>query len=98
MTFYLSKQPSEETTFGVDMTGFREIQEGEKITSHTVTCTQSGQAVSGIIVASSHTDTVARVRVRGGVNGKDYLLTLLVTTDAGHIREVDVVLQVRERP
>lgn len=93
MMFYLSKQPAEETTFGIDMTGFREIQEGEIIVSHTATC-----PTAGIIVSSSHTDSTVSVRVAGGTDGLKYTITIRATTDAGHIREVDVVLEVRERP
>jgi hypothetical protein len=93
MTFYLAKQPAEETTFGIDMSGFREIQEGEKITSHTVTC-----PTAGIIVSSLHTDSTVSVRVKGGTDGLKYTITIRASTDAGHVREVDVVLEVRERP
>ncbi len=97
--FYVTKQPSEEKTFRVDKSGFREIQEGEIITSIAVTCTLDGVDVTGdIIVSSSHTDDTADFRVKEGEDGRNYHIRILATTDAGHIRESDIVLQVRETP
>lgn len=96
--FYLSKQPREETTFAVDLAGFREVQQGEKIKTVEVLCTLGGEEAEDIVVSSSHTDSVVKVRVAGGDDGKKYLIEILATTDGGHVRETDVLLEVRERP
>ena len=100
-TFYFTKQPSEQTTFGIDASGFREIQLGETITSATVTVTDrtTGVAVAGIYVSHDiETGKIVRVRVTGGTDGAEYVITVLGTTDAGHIRESDVVMSVKEKP
>lgn len=96
-SFVFIKQPREETTLGIDFSDAREIQSGETLTSATMDVTQAGLPYDDILV--SHTIAGSRVlfRVRGGENGKDYKMTILVTTNTGHVREADVVMQVQER-
>lgn len=97
--FYLEIKPDEETSFRVDKSGFREIQEGEEIISIMVTCAFGEEDVTGdIIVGSSHTKDKVTIRVNGGgISKRNYLVGILATTDAGHKRRTNVLLEVRER-
>lgn len=90
------KQPREETTFAVDLSGFREIIAGETPASIVVECTIDGESAPGIIVNDELDGNEARVRVQGGDHGEDYVVTVLMTTSAGHVRQVDIVLRIRE--
>jgi hypothetical protein len=97
MLFEFSKQPAEEVTRAVDFSGTAEIQAGENIVAHTVEITLNGQVAEGILVSSALDGSLVKFRVRGGDHGGNYKITVLVTTNAGHVREADVMMYVRER-
>ena len=95
-TLHMYKQPREETTFGIDLSGFREIIAGETPESIVVECTIDGESAPGIIVDDELDGNEVRIRVQGGDHGDNYVITVLVTTNAGHVRQADVVLRIRE--
>ena len=45
----------------------------------------------------SSTDTTASVKISGGRNGKNYIVTNRITTDGGEIEDRSIEIQVRER-
>ena len=96
VSFYFPKQPREETTVRVDFSGTRELQAGETIASAAVEITQAGLPVEGVLVSHAIAGPRVLFRVRGGESNKDYKITVLVTTNAGHVREVEAVMGLRE--
>lgn len=52
--FAFEKQPSEETTYAIDVTGFRELQQGETVSSVDCEITLDGVAAPGILVSCLH--------------------------------------------
>ena len=96
VVFYEEKQPREEETYGIDFSGVRSMQAGETIQSAVVEVTRDGQPVTEFLVSYAVVETKVLFRLRGGENGKDYKITVLVTTNAGHVREAEVVMFVRE--
>ena len=97
VSFYFTKQPREETTLGINFSGTRELQAGETIFSAAVEITQAGLPVEDVLVSHAIAGARVLVRVRGGEDGKDYKITVLATTNAGHVREVDAVMAVQEK-
>ena len=97
VSFYFTKQPREETTLAINFSGTRELQAGETIFSAAVEITQAGLPVDGILVSYAIAGARVLVRVRGGESNKDYKITVLATTNAGHVREAEAVMAVREK-
>ena len=94
---YFEKQPREETTIAVAASGWRELQRGESIVQATVEITLNEELTEGIYVSHSIDEATVYVRLRGGSHGNTYKVTVLGTTDAGHVREVDVIMKVLEK-
>lgn len=94
--FNFVKQPAEETTRAVDFSGAAEIQGGETITSATVTVTLNGTSVPAMLVSSVIDGNLVKFRVKGGNDRQDYKVTVQATTSAAHIREADIVMNVRD--
>lgn len=93
--FLLGKQPQEDTTFGVDFGGTRELQAGETLVAVQGTAMRGGVPVPEILSGQSIAGSQVRVRVRECEAG-EYAITILATTNAGHVREADILLLVRE--
>lgn len=93
----IEKQSREDTTFPVNVSGLRELQAGENISNIDVEVTLNGQQTEGIYVSHTNDGPTVFVRVKDGETGKNYKITLLVTTNHGHVREVDVFMYVREK-
>ena len=94
--FAFEKQPSEETTYAIDVTGFRELQQGETVSSVNCAITLDGVAAPGILVSCLHSDGVIYTRVQAGVSPNTYDGQILITTSGGHVREIDFLLVVKE--
>ena len=91
-----SKQPSEETTRAVDFVNIAEILNGETIASAIVEVTDSGFAIPEMLVSSTIEGTKVMFRVRGGEDRKTYKITVLITTSAGHVREADIMMIIKD--
>lgn len=94
---YFEKQPREETTISITTSGWREIQRGETLISATVTVTQDNIPVTGIYISHAIEGSTIFVRLMGGIAGLVYKITLLCITNVGHVREVDVAMNVVEK-
>lgn len=89
-----AKQSSEEYTIGVDFSAVGKLPSGVTISSGTVSAidTWDGSSASLIVLGSTtatiSSGNVAKVRVKGGVSGKVYKITFLLTlSDAGKLEE-----------
>ena len=98
--FSFSKQPWEETSRAVDFASSAELVAGETIASATVFVSMlldpTQTPLPSLLVSSDIDGTLVRFRVAGGVSGENYRITVRIITNAGHRREVDVLLFVQE--
>lgn len=70
------------------------LARGETLTAvSSVVASPSGLTLSGIAAVSG---TLAQQRISGGVSGKEYKVTFIVTTTAGNTIEGDGILQVKD--
>jgi len=97
--FEFEKQPREEATRGVDFARRYEFKHGDYIVGDPlIEITYNGQPVTDMLVASSvENNSKVLFRVRGGDHGKNYKISILVTTNQGHKREADILMKVREK-
>jgi hypothetical protein len=51
---------------------------------------------SSIVIASSITGTIIKVRVQAGTTGNRYKITIRATTDSSNVYEEDVYMYVKE--
>ena len=95
---HFQKQPSEIETLTEDFATER-LQGAETVSSHTVTaikCSDETDATSDIIDSDSESAGVVTFTVKAGIDRESYKITVEVTTDAGHIYEQDVIMDVKD--
>ncbi len=96
---HFEKQPAEIETLTEDFATER-LQGGESVTAHTVVaidCSDDSVVTSTIIDSDSESAGVVTFTVKAGTDGARYKITVEVTTDAGHVYEQDVMMDVKEQ-
>lgn len=89
-----NKQPSEKLSLSMDFTN---SLVSETIFSYTAKAYCDEEEVTATVIStSSNTTTKVSVTVFAGTTGKDYKITIVVTTTAGNIYEEDITMKVRE--
>ena len=93
-----SKQSRDETTIQLDGSVYREIQAGEIFVSAIVEVRLDNELVEGIYVSHEVVDGKnINIRVKGGISGQRYKITVLAVTDSAHLREADLIMYVNDR-
>jgi hypothetical protein len=87
------KQSSEQLQFEIDFSD--SLDTGEYISSYTVKAVNESIDYTSTIVDSSDNTTIAvSVRVKGGTDGKNYKITVVITTTEDNIYEKDILMRV----
>lgn len=88
----LTKQPGETRTFGMDFSN--KMSRNETITSVDATVSSP----TGVtFVGTSINGKIINVICSGGVNGKTYKISIIVSTDAQQVLENDGLLKILEQ-
>lgn len=85
-----TKQPSENIDHLIDMSAWTPAD--DSVVSVTATAVPQGLT----IFVSGSTTLKPKVWLGKGIDGVEYQVTALITTNAGRVKEVDFKLQVRE--
>ena len=84
-----SKQPGETLDYDFDFTDW--MPTGDAIASSVVT------AESGVTLGTKiSTDTVIKQFISGGTDGQKYKVTCKITTNDGRIKELELMLKIKE--
>lgn len=86
-----TKQPLDQLDYDVNLT--RWLPDGDTITDATASLDVDGELV---VVSVQFVDGIVKVWLSGGVNGKTYIITVLVSTAGGRVKEVEFKLRVKE--
>jgi len=89
-----TKQPSE--IYTVDVSFANVLATGETIASYTVTATLADVVTSGVIDSYTLTNSIVYVKVKAGITGNNYKITVVATTSLGNVYEYDVLMKVCE--
>ena len=88
------KQPADERDVDIDCADWLDELGGDTLASASVTSVApSGLTVDSPVVS----DTSLKAWVRGGDDGADYVVTLLIVTTGGRKREVEFKVKVKDR-
>lgn len=94
----LEKQPSESRLFDVDYSG--DLLTGDTIATIVSSTITSKNHVAGSVLASLDSSNigtgVVQLRISGGTDKEQYLVTVIITTTLGDTLEGDGLLNVRE--
>jgi Flp pilus assembly protein TadG len=88
------KQSSEIYTINIDFSNLLN-DNSETISTYTVKAyNESIDYTSTVIDNHDNTTTDVNVRTKGGTDGKNYKITVLVTTDQSNVYEKDILMRV----
>lgn len=86
-----TKQPAEVQDYDIDFTQYLESMGGDVAASH------RSEVETGLTLSTSMlTGGVVKLFLAGGTAGKTYKVTVLLTTEAGRVREAEIAIKVRE--
>jgi hypothetical protein len=87
------KQINEKVTFSIDFSN--SLVGVEVISTYTVKAyNESIDFTSTVIDNSDNTTTTVSIRTKGGTDGKNYKITVLITTDQNNVYEKDILMMV----
>lgn len=86
-----TQQTRDELDYDVDFT--RWLPDGDTITSATAAPHIEGELE---VVAAQAVGGVVKVWIKGGVDGKTYIITVLISTEGGRVKEIEFKLRVKD--
>ena len=90
-----TKQPQEVSDYDIDFTPW--LRSGESLSNASATraCLTSADT-SLVVVSTTLSSAIVRVRLSGGLAGEDYKVTVLTTSSSGRVDESEFKVKVRE--
>lgn len=96
------KQPNDVVHYLIDMVDYFEELTGDDIQSADVSVTGTGVAPDLYLATPASVTLIGdppkqiKVRLAGGVSGRTYKVTAIVTLESGQVEEVDFKVRVRD--